>query len=298
MASFDYIVQKQLFYTEGLAAAYQRAHAAVAATSGSTAQAMAAVLRVVDFPIEAIEIKADWVPIADIPPAQRSQFYRNIAVTVDPSTGQETTAEYGLVAMHIMTKQVPFWFWATWLNKNVLGRCDYIGCRDDFGVTPSYVPPHADPNYPYPGGELTSGLKALMKLGGIDPVFQNYRLVGIQTDFTDPTGQPVLMSNTITEQGQLQTASCMTCHSRAAATATGALLSVTSATAQNETPPPGDLFVTDNGTPDPGWFWTLQNDTPYVSSSTKVIGLVAAQLDFVWGFLLAHPVSGCSPSRK
>ena len=90
----------------------------------------------------------------------------------------------------------------------------------------------------------------------------------------------------------------MTCHSRAAATATGALLSVTSATAQSETPPPGDPFVTDNGTPDPGWFWTLQDNTPYVSSSTKVTGLVAAQLDFVWGFLLAHPVSGCSPSRK
>lgn len=66
---------------------------------------MVAVLRVVDFPIEAIEIKADWVPIADIPPAQRSQFYRNIAVTVDPSN--ETTAEYGLVAMHIMTSRCP-----------------------------------------------------------------------------------------------------------------------------------------------------------------------------------------------
>lgn len=296
-ASFDYIVGEQLFYTEGLAAAYQRAHAAVAATSGSTAQAMAAVLRVVDFPVEAIEIKADWVPVADIPPAQRSQFYRNVAVTVAPD-GTRTTAEYGLVAMHIMTKQVPFWFWATWLNKNVLGRCDDIGCRDDFGVTPSYTAPHAEPNYPYPDGQVTAALKALMRLGGLEPVFQNYRLVGIQTDFTDPTGQPVLMSNTITEQGQLQTASCMTCHSRAAVTDGGALLSITSATAQSETPPPGDAFVSDNGTPDPAWFWTLQDNSPYTSSSTRVTGLVAAQLDFVWGFLLAKSVSTCSASRR
>src|SRR5262249_39150408 len=95
--------------------------------------------------------EGDWVPITDIPEAQRSEFYRNIAATVD-ANGNPTTAEYGLMAMHIMTKQVPFWFWATWLNKNLLGRCDYIGCRDDFGVTPSYPPPNADPNYPYRTG--------------------------------------------------------------------------------------------------------------------------------------------------
>ena len=68
------------------------------------------------------------------------------------------------------------------------------GCRDDFGVTPSYFPPHATPNFPYADGKLTDSLKILMKKVNLDPVFQNYRLVGIQTNFTDPTGQPVLMS--------------------------------------------------------------------------------------------------------
>jgi hypothetical protein len=82
---------------------------------------------------------------------------------------------------------------------------------------------------------VTKSLEAMMRAKGLDRVFRNYRLVGIQTNFVDPTGNPTLMSNTITEQGQLQTASCMTCHSRAAVDSDGATLSVLSDTAQQET---------------------------------------------------------------
>ena len=289
-ASFDYIVGHGLYYTEGLAQVYADAESAVYAVGGDTARSMQAVLDVIDFPIEAIEIKADWIPIEDIPEAQRDDYYRNWTVDDDGDA-----SEYALVAMHIMTKDLPFWFWATFNNKHVLGRCDYIGCRDDFGRVPSTTLPNDDANYPYAEGEVTAELKTLMESAKLDEVFQNYRLIGVQTDFTDPTGQPTIFSNTITEQDQLQTSSCITCHSRAAVQSGGSLLSVLSDEAQSQTPPSGDVFVTDNGTPDPSWYWVLDYDTDYFSTNTKVSALTAAQLDFVWGFINAASTD-CSSS--
>ena len=103
------------------------------------------------------------------------------------------------------------------------------------------------------------------------------------------------MSNTITEQGNLQTGSCITCHTRAAVDSTGATLSVTSETAQGETPPTGDTGVTDNGTPDPDWFWTLDDGGyDFFSSNTTVIELDALRIDYVWGILNANSVDNCS----
>jgi hypothetical protein len=262
--SFDYIVDNGLYYTEGLAAAFARAQSGVDAVGGNPARSIQAVLDVVDFPKDAIEIKADWVPIADIPEAQRDQFYRNVAVTTNHGT--ESTAEYALVAMHISTKQVPFWFWATWMNVNVLGRCDYTGCRDDFGLVGGYTSPNTDANYPYSDGGPTKDLIALLD------------------------------ANTITEQGGLQTGSCITCHARAAVTSTGATLSVVSSTASAETPPPGDTGASDNGTPDPTWFWTWNEPQGYFDSNTTITGVTAVQLDFVWGILNANSVSACSSS--
>ncbi len=300
-ASFYYIAESGFYYTEGLRAAYQVALSAVDEAGGSASQSMAAVLRLIEFPIDSIEMKADWVPIEYVPEAERDDYYRTIAITVDEDGNESGPAEYGLVAMHISTKEVPTWFWATWMNKNVLGRCDYIGCRDDFGIIPPYTKPHADANYPYEGGELTDELQAMMLSAGLDKAFQNYRLVGTQTSFVDPTGQPTLLSNTITEQYQLQTTSCITCHARAAVDSTGATISVISDTALSETPLPGDTLVTDNGVPDTSWFWTFENGTDqdgntvdYFSSSTEITGVTAVQLDFVWGMAFAKSVNNCS----
>jgi hypothetical protein len=137
-ASFDYIVDNGLYYTDGLKVAFDDAQDAMP-EDGDAAQSMAAVLHTVDFPTDAIEIKADWVPISEIPEAECKDYYTNWAVA--ESDDSKTLEKYALVAMHIMTKDVPTWFWATWMNKDVLGRCDYIGCRDDFGHIPSYTAP-------------------------------------------------------------------------------------------------------------------------------------------------------------
>lgn len=292
-ASFDYIVDNDLFYTEGLAAAFQEASDAVALTGGQTALAANAMGNVVNFPIDSIEMKADWVPIEYIPQDQRHEYYRNVAITKDEH-GNEVETEYGLVAMHILTKDLPNWFWATWTNKNVLGRCDYYGCTDDFGVSPAYTAANPTPNYPYETGEVTDDLKTLVKGFNVDEVFLNYRLVGAQTDFTDPTGQPTLLSNTITEQGVTQTGSCITCHSRAAFDHTGSPIQVVSQASEDQVPPPGDKGVVDNGIPQADWYWILANDDPYFSSNTKVVGMNAVQFDFVWGLLFARSVNACN----
>lgn len=55
----------------------------------------------VTFPTDAIEVKANWIMISD---AQKGDFY-----TAVDSEDQL----WGLVAMHILTKDIPNWHWAT-----------------------------------------------------------------------------------------------------------------------------------------------------------------------------------------
>ncbi len=44
---------------------------------------------------------------------------------------------------------------------------------------------------------------------------------GSQIDYTDATGRPLLLGNSVTEGGFVPTASCITCHARAAVNAHG-----------------------------------------------------------------------------
>ena len=52
-------------------------------------------------------------------------------------------------------------------------------------------------------------------------VADNYRLIGAQTDFTDDTGRPIILGNSVTEAGFQTTSSCITCHGRASVTSSG-----------------------------------------------------------------------------
>ena len=65
-------------------------------------------------------------------------------------------------------------------------------------------------------GQPTDELKAMMKRYNLSPVLSNYyRLKGAQVDFTDRTGRPTIVGNSITEAGFVSTSSCITCHARA-----------------------------------------------------------------------------------
>jgi hypothetical protein len=242
-ATFDYIAQNGLWYVEGVEQAFEKGF-------------------VFDFPLDSIEVKTNWLLYdSQVMPGQ----YFTMEYT--PPGGKKQL--YALIAMHITTKDLPNWFWATFEHVDNWGRCDFLGCHDSFGFTPHDIPSRPkELCQHYPAGEINPALKAMM--AKLSPVFQNYRLKGTMTDFTSPTGTPNLLGNSVTEAGFVQTASCMTCHARAATQATAG-------PPQGLSPYPNIAGFTPtgqsyHGTPDPNWYYS--NNQPLTRWSV--------QTDFVW----------------
>ncbi|HWL67158.1 MAG TPA: hypothetical protein VNS22_02115 [Geminicoccus sp.] len=153
----------------------------------------------VQFPPGAIEIKAVWRPIGE---ADKIRYHW--ATLSDEPDGQERL--YGLTSLHVMSKVLPRWLWATFEHvDNPFRR----GIHDEGWLIPSRdsvaCPPEA-----LDCGRLPAGF------GLEDTVWAHYRLRGTQIDFTDDYGQPVQLANSELETGFQRTASCMTCHVRSA----------------------------------------------------------------------------------
>jgi hypothetical protein len=138
----------------------------------------------IQFTPDSIEVKAAWIDFADpqgdgsvppIPIDKQKTYYTAIF----------EKKSFGLVALHILTKDVSNWFWATFHHQDAPA--------DDARTPDAYGPP--------------------VELRGT--VWENYRLGGIQTDFTLPTGEPTLLSDHYVEFNFLKT-SCITCHATAA----------------------------------------------------------------------------------
>jgi hypothetical protein len=138
----------------------------------------------IQFPADAIEVKAAWLDFADpqgdgsVPPVsleKQGTYY----------TAQFQGKKFGLTALHILTKDLTSWFWATFRHQD----------------TPTDDAENSD----------TFGRPADVR----GTVWDNYRLGGTQTDFTTPTGEPTLLSDHYVEFNFLKT-SCITCHSTAA----------------------------------------------------------------------------------
>ncbi len=261
-ATFDYVIQNNLWYQQGIAAFFAKND-------------------VMNFPVESIEVKANWIQIAE---ADKSKYHWNY-----DQQGQL----WGLVATHITSKAIPNWFWATFEWVGNAGRCDFIGCHDCFGYTPHHVASNTDKvAQVYPGGTITTSLQALFKQNGYDGAwmqeYSNYRLKGSQTDFTLPTGDALLVGNSVTEGGFVQTASCMTCHARAAVNAQGQnafpIFGEASGLPLQDQSPENfqNQFTTHHGTPVPSWYTILTGQ-----SSTPLF----RQTDFVWAIpFRAQPV--------
>lgn len=254
--SFDFIIQNDLWYKEGLVKNFAK-RAPLPPAVGTYIP--------IAFTPGAIEVKAMWKEITE---SDKPNYHWNY-----DANGKL----YGMTAFHIMTKALPNWTWATWEWVGNPGRCADMGCHDAFGVTPADIDPHkgatgmhspSSTDTPYPGGELTPELLQLFKKFGLGDEWKNYRLKGSQIDWIDATGRPTFVGNSITEDGFVNTSSCITCHSNASFD-------------KNGDPNPSLGF--DNnfqdsqyGSVDPRIFWS--NGAP-----------ILLQTDFVWGIRKAKP---------
>lgn len=188
--------------------------------------------RPVGFPTAAKEIKAQWRALA--PGQDPAKFHTTRVV----GSGQL----WGLTSLHIITKDTPNWFWATFEHVDNENREAVIPSVDRSGRPASL-----------------NGTK-----------WANYVLRGSQLDFTTPTGEPTLLASSQIEAGIERTSSCITCHARATVgrypggPTTGPL------TTLEFMLPNGDGAV---GTPDPQWFSTSTTNPP-----TRTF----FQVDFVW----------------
>ncbi|UPJ77070.1 hypothetical protein [Bradyrhizobium sp. 187] len=175
-ATFDFI-RKNCLYSQDGVARYANANSSIT------------------FPPESIEVKAAWVQFTDaeIASGVPGTFY---SITLYVKEGQlnpkqspgATKVVFGLQTLHIITKDIPNWFWATFHHKIFAG-------------TPI-------PNQPGREFPDTAGMPA--SLAGT--VWENYKLGGTQTNFVDSTGTPVVLSDAHIENGFVNS-SCISCHS-------------------------------------------------------------------------------------
>jgi len=165
----------------------------------------------ITFPWDAVEIKVDWVPTSS---------FTNATFKCPDPTHQLYTENingtcYALVGIHISSKVLPDWLWATFEPNNTItnpNRCNpalYNACFDPFGTTSKQ---------PYGPGQTptqSQSLQNAMKSAQLDPAFNNYFLTGVATQFSDSQVTPIPMGNSFVEfnaQVAPGQASCITCH--------------------------------------------------------------------------------------
>lgn len=236
----------------------------------------------------------------------------------DPKTNENCLwhGEHYLIAFHISSKDIPQWVWTTFEHVNLPGRCDITGCNDSFGfkssdklpkdVFDNYVAPKVksdnlssastvfDRNKRYKPEKIKTQLANIFQLANIgsgkstskhepdpqDKAWLSYRLKGSQIDFTDHTGRPTYLGNSVTEAGFMDGSSCVSCHSRAGIGISNKKADFFKLSVFNQTVTDYGYAKSVNGIPNPNWF--NESDTPPK--------LNVLQTDFIWGFLFAKPL--------
>jgi hypothetical protein len=164
----------------------------------------------ITFPWDAVEIKVDWVPTSSFNPSFQCP---DPTGTLYTETINGTC--YAMVGLHISSKVLPNWLWATFEpNSNVTNpnRCDptlYDTCSDPWGTTSSAPYAKGQPVPPQ-----SAQLQQAMSAAGLNKAFNNYYLTGVQTEFVSnaqpiPLGSSFVEFNADVAPGQ---ASCITCH--------------------------------------------------------------------------------------
>jgi hypothetical protein len=215
--------------------------------------------RPVEFPMGAKEVKAKWRPIDA---AERSRYH-----TLEVLAADGSIRLYGLTALHIVSKDLPTWFWATFEHVENPALADNEGwrlpSRDEFACR-----------------DAAPGCNRAPRGIGLDgTVWQYYRLRGTLTRYVDAQQHPLMLANSELERGFQESASCMTCHARAAlAIVAGAPLRLPIFdSAGGESPRARRGFV---GPPPAEWF-TLPGAIPTAR--------IFQRQDFVWSLSQAKP---------
>ncbi len=241
--------------------------------------------RPVSFPSGAQQVKAKWRRIGE---QERSRYH-----TVEVTFADGTTKLYGLIALHIASKDLPTWFWATFEHvdnaKAAAGETVADSERVAGGeATAGGGTAASGEGWQLPshdtfacGDEPADCNRAPRGMGLEGTVWQNYRLRGTLTRFVDSQGQPRLLGNSALETGMQSSASCMTCHARSAIGIKGGaplrlpILASGNADARDMAQRRG--FV---GLPRDEWF--------RISDDGKVLAPLLP-LDFVWSLSKAKP---------
>jgi hypothetical protein len=205
----------------------------------------------ISFPQQAKEIKAQWRRI-DV--ADKARYHW---AEIKRSDGAVVT--FGLTALHITTKDLPNWFWATFEhveNPNLPGNEPWnLASRDRLACDR----PPFDCNRA-PKGIGLEGTK-----------WEHYRLRGSQVDFVDGRGNITFLANSQPEAGFQKTSSCITCHARSTIGIVGG------------EPARLEIFNEDQsfyGAPRPEWYRFKDQAGNQVEFT---------QLDFVWSLFRANP---------
>ncbi|MGH9607041.1 MAG: hypothetical protein ACRD3N_15240 [Terracidiphilus sp.] len=164
--------------------------------------------------LDSVEVKLDWAPA--------TSFSKPTFACPDPANHLYTETIdgtcYALVGIHITSKSMVRWLWATFEPNSGItnpNRCDpklYGACLDSWGTTSSQ---------PYGKGqtaEQSEELHQAMAAAHLNPAFNNYFLTGVQAEFVSG-GKPTVLGNSFVEFNQgvpPGKSSCITCHQYAA----------------------------------------------------------------------------------
>ena len=173
-------------------------------------------------PPAAKEVKAVWQIIDDSEQSRKRYLWREGVWSLGGGgDGQKHT--FGLVALHILTKDLSNWFWADFSHVDCESKPPVNGC--DIGSAGVKVGHSNEEAKTDPVDKTTRGANG--KGSGIGPsgtnglrnetigtVWANYILRGTQTEFTLPDGEPTILSNPVIEAG-FQNSSCISCHALA-----------------------------------------------------------------------------------
>ncbi len=323
---FRYIFDNNLYNTNGLAEVFARSEANLSSHAPYQQRNATAELVKIDFPIDSIMIKSNWLHedqaaelgLADDPENPYITMEIDSPVTDNNGTVLETGLHY-LVAFHISSKDIPDWVWATFEHVNNPGRCDITGCNDSFGYFApdevadnqfrNFTAPHTrsddllipstifDPGKQYPDGEISPSLADIFN----DLEIGSTEQADLLPSPTDSGWLSYRLKGSQTNFTDTTGRETMVGNS---VTEAGFLNSSSCMTCHSraavgaEGTAPLGVFMSQLGedgyaqgsvgVPDPDWF--------YSSSSSP--SLEALQTDFVWGILFANPLATPEPEEE